>query len=476
MKHSLLRWTAVLLVVLACPDLSAQTELKSRVVDFTTFMPVPSASVYVQNSTIGTISNLDGNFALVVPSEYANDTLVISSIGYKSFKTAVADFVNDEDIFLEEDIASLDEVLLVAETRPKTGNDIMLRALEELPENMPEMPYMQKAFLRHKERNKIEYKWLIESALTVYDSSYASPASKNLKINVDEMRKSYDLRQVDSLFTYYSYLKYHDRRVNTKLKTLDRDTIETASLVKAIKWNDTRVNGLDNLLQGKLNLVRNSNVRQALFGPGMLDKHQFELDTVLVENEQKVYKIRISKSFDYVGLNTPGVFNEGYKAEGWVYVYWDNYAIKRIEYQLVAASEVQRRRSRDLYDTLVNHRLVLDYKLYDGKMYPSYIFYETPKLVNRGFKKPQRDVKDDDANRLSKDERFYYTSQELLFTEIITDPETIAREREGEWDSDIFSYRPYNEVFWRDYNVLLESKEEQKLIQDLTQRASLFKQ
>ena len=84
----------MLLVVLACPDLSAQTELKSRVVDFTTFMPVPSASVYVQNSTIGTISNLDGNFALVVPSEYASDPLVISSIGYKSFKTAVADFVN----------------------------------------------------------------------------------------------------------------------------------------------------------------------------------------------------------------------------------------------------------------------------------------------------------------------------------------------------------------------------------------------
>lgn len=476
MKHLIIRWATLFLIVIACPDLAAQTELKSRVVDFTTFMPVPSASVYVQNSTIGTISNLDGNFVLVVPNEYANDTLVISSIGYKSFKTPVADFVNDEDIFLEEDIASLDEVLLVAETRPKTGNDIMLRALEELPENMPEMPYMQKAFLRHKERNKIEYKWLIESALTVYDSSYASAASQNLEINVDEMRKSYDLRQVDSLFTYYSYLKYHDKNVNLKLKTLDRDTIETASLVKAIKWNDTRVNGLDNLLKGKLNLVRNSNVRNALFGPGMLDKHQFELDTVLVENEQKVYKIRISKSFDYVGLNTPGVFNEGYQAEGWVYVYWDNYAIKRIEYQLVAASEVQKRRSRDLYDTLVNHRLVLDYKLYDGKMYPSYIFYETPKLVNRGFKKPQRDVKDDNANRLSKDERFYYTAQELLFTEIITDPEAIAREREGEWSSDIFSPMPYNEVFWRDYNVLLESKEEQKLIQDLTQRASLFKQ
>lgn len=476
MKEFLLKGAALCLLLLSTPQLFAQTELKSRIVDFNTFMPVPSASVYVENSTIGTISNLDGNFALVVPAEFASDTLVISSIGYKSFKTPVSEFVNDEDIFLEEDIASLDEVLLVAETRPKTGNDIMLRVLEELPDNMPEMPYMQKAFLRHKERNKREYKWLIESALTVYDSSYSSAAAKNMKINVDETRKSYDLRQIDSLFTYYSYLKYHDRNVNRKLKTLDRDTIETASLIKSIKWNDTRVNGLDNLLRGKLNLVRNSNLNKALFGPDMLDKHQFELDTILVENEQKLYKIRIKKSFDFVGLNTPGVFNEGYNADGWIYVYWDDYAVKRIEYQLVAASEAQRRRSRDLYDTLVNHRLILDYKRYNEKMYPSYIYYETPKLVNRGFKEPQRNVKNDEENRLSKDERFYYTTQELLFTEIVTDSAQIQERLKGEWSSDIFSVRPYNAAFWRDYNVLLESKEEEKLIQDLTQRASLFKQ
>ena len=42
--------------------------------------------------------------------------------------------------------------------------------------------------------------------------------------------------------------------------------------------------------------------------------------------------------------------------------------------------------------------------------------------------------------------------------------------------ADIFSSKPYNEAFWKNYNVLLESEEEGKLIQDLSKRATLFKQ
>ena len=77
--------------------------------------------------------------------------------------------------------------------RPTTGNEIVLKALEKLERNLPDSSYIQKGFLRHKERNKLEFKWLIESAITVYDSGYTSKSSDYLKINVDQVRKSYDL-------------------------------------------------------------------------------------------------------------------------------------------------------------------------------------------------------------------------------------------------------------------------------------------
>ena len=472
MKHFTLKSLFTLFIFFITATTFAQTELKGKVADFLTFQPIESASVYIENTTIGSITNADGNFVLKVPQQHLQDTLVISSIGYKSFKVIISEFENGSDIFLEEDVASLDEVVIVADPRPTTGNGIVEKAIEKLPKNLPEQAYLQKGFLRHKERNKKEYKWLIESAITLYDSSYAAGAKDNLKINVDETRKSYDLRDVDSLFTYSAYLK----SMNSKASNLNRNSIKTSSLIEAIKWNDSRVNGLENLFKGKLNLVRNSNVSGALLGKNMLEKHQFELDTILVDNGRKIYKIKIEKGADFVGLNTPNIYNEGFEPKGWIYIYYDNYAIKKVEYELVAASDVQKKRSKSLFDTQTIHKLVMTYKDYDGKMYPNYIYYETPKLVNTGDRSSDR-IKTEAEPGFDKDEQYYYTIQEILFSDIIQDPELVKQElRQNDWSADIFSSKPYNESFWKSYNVLLESKEEEKLIQDLSKRASLYKE
>ncbi|MGJ5642305.1 carboxypeptidase-like regulatory domain-containing protein [Formosa sp. S-31] len=474
MKRFCLKPIFTLTFILYSLFISAQTELKNQIVDFGTMLPIESASIYIQNTTTGTISNADGKFVLLVPESYANDTLVVSSIGYKSFKVLVGKFDNSNVIYLEEDIAALDEVLLVADTRPKTGNEIVLKALEKLSVNFPEAPYVQKGFLRYKERNTKEFKWLIESAITLYDSSFTSNSNQNLKINVDQMRKSYDLRDVDSLLVYTSYLKQEKGLRNLKAKNLKRDTIKTSSLVQAIKWNDRRTNGLEILFGGKLNILRNSGKSKALFGEDILKSHQFELDTILVDNDRKIYKIRIDNGSDYVNLETKGIYNDGYHARGWMYVYWDNYAIKKIEYELVAASPQQKSRSKVLFGTQVNHKLVITFMEYHDKMYPNYLYYETPKLVNVG--KSSEGKTDEETEAYNKEERYYYSVQELLFTEIVVEPEDVAQEMDKPWDANIFSIKPYDKAFWKNYNTLLESEEDEQLIKDLTQRSTLYKE
>ena len=450
----------------------AQQEITNKVVDFFKDEPIESASVYIKTTAIGTITNADGKFALRIPRENATDTLVVSSIGYSTEKIPLDQFDASEPIYLVEEVASLDEVVLEAEERPKTGNEIVLKAIEKLPLTMPDSSYIQKGFLRHKERNKKEFKWLIESAISVYDSSYNVSANTHLKINVDQMRKSYDLRDIDSLFTYASYLNQNNK-TRTNPKNLRRVQIKTAELNKAIKWNDNRVNGLQNIFQGKLNMFRNVNSKKALFGDDILKKHQFELDTILVDNERKLYKIKINKGAEYVGLDTKGIYNEGYHANGWLYIYYDNFAIKKVEYELIAASNEQKSRSKRLFDTQVNHKLVINYKEFNDKMYPNYIYYETPKLVNVGFK--PKNKQEEELAEEYKEERYYYTIQEILFSDIVLDPAKIGSALQNNWDMDIFSPKPYNKEFWKTYNVLLESEDDEKLIDDLSQRASLFK-
>lgn len=473
MRSSLLKFSFSILISFLSLVSYAQTEITGKVADFMTFEPIESASVYIDKTTVGTITNVDGKFSLRVPQGNLSDTLIISSIGFKSYKMAIEEFENGSDIYLEEDVAPLDEVVLVVDSRPKTANDVMIRAIERLPDNLPEEPFLQKGFLRHKERNKKEYKWLIEAAVTLYDSDYAAGAKDNLKLNVDEIRKSYDLRDIDSLFTYSAYLK---SKGMAKSPTISRRSVRTSELVDAIRWNDSRINGLDNLFQGKLNPIRNADALGALFGKNMLKGHQFSITDTLVENGRKVYKIKISKGEDFVGLNTPGIYNEGFEPKGWVYLYYDNFAFKKLEYELIAASDVQKRRSKSLFDTQLLHKLIITYRDYNDKMYPNYVYYETPKLVNVGDRSSDRD-KTESAPGFDKDEQYYFTIQEILFTDIINDPELVSQElKENKWSADIFSPKPYNADFWKDYNVLLESEEEEKLIFDLSKRATLFKE
>ncbi|RNC85157.1 MAG: carboxypeptidase-like regulatory domain-containing protein [Winogradskyella sp.] len=475
MHYTRLKKVLILIVFFTSFVSFSQIEIRGKVVDFMELLPIENASIYIKNTTIGTISNSDGRFVLLVPNQHENDTLVVSSIGFKSFKVKVGDYDGSEDIFLEEDVAALDEIVIVADPRPTTGNEIVLKALERLSENMPDSAYLQKGFLRHKERNKIEFKWLIESAITVYDSGYNSKSNEHLKVNVDEMRKSYDLRDVDSIFAYVSYKNRNVKRNRLRANDIRRQDVSRSQLVKSIKWNDTRVNGLQNIFQGKLNLLRNSQNAKALFGDGILDTHQFQLDTILVDDSRKIYKIKIDESKDYVGLGTKGIYNEGYKAQGWLYIYYDNYAIKKIEYELVAASDAQKSRSKRLLGTQINHKLIINYIEYNDKMYPNYIYYETPKLVNVGLKTTGR-VSQKEIDRYNREERYYSTVQEILFSEIILDKEIIYQELNTKpWDMDIFVSKPYNKDFWKNYNVLLESEEDEQLIEDLSQRASLFK-
>ena len=79
-------------------------------------------------------------------------------------------------------------------------------------------------------------------------------------------------------------------------------------------------------------------------------------------------------------------------------------------------------------------------------------------------------------DRYNREERYYYTVQEIVFTEIIQDRLKVQSELNTKsWNMDIFMTKPYNKEFWKNYNILLESEEDEEMIDDLSKRASLFK-
>lgn len=81
--------------------------------------PIIGANVLVKGTSIGTITDMDGNFILDVPSDC---TLQISYIGFNTQEIKVTNQTNDLTVSLKEDTETLDEVVVVGFGSQKKAN------------------------------------------------------------------------------------------------------------------------------------------------------------------------------------------------------------------------------------------------------------------------------------------------------------------------------------------------------------------
>ena len=69
--------------------------------------PIPGVSVLVKGTTIGTVTNPDGNFSLAVPG---NDVLSFSFIGMKTVEVQITDN-NFYNVTMQYNVIGVDEVI-----------------------------------------------------------------------------------------------------------------------------------------------------------------------------------------------------------------------------------------------------------------------------------------------------------------------------------------------------------------------------
>ncbi len=105
-KNQLCRLLMLLAVVFFALDISAQATINGHVQD-ETGEAIIGASVVVKGSTNGTVTDFDGNFQLKCEN---GATLVITYIGFVPQEVKAK---NNLDITLKEDVAQLNEVVVV---------------------------------------------------------------------------------------------------------------------------------------------------------------------------------------------------------------------------------------------------------------------------------------------------------------------------------------------------------------------------
>lgn len=131
MNKRYLKFTLLLVFTLSAGTfVFSQRSISGKVQDATTSEPIIGAAVQVQNTTVGTITDADGNFSLIIPDGSQN--LVITFTGYTTIIQSIG--VSNNYLINLKPGLMLEEVILIGygsqKKTDKTGAVSMVRADE----------------------------------------------------------------------------------------------------------------------------------------------------------------------------------------------------------------------------------------------------------------------------------------------------------------------------------------------------------
>lgn len=166
---------AFLLAFLLCGSiLTAQDHLfiTGKIIDKKSGDPISYAHVGIPEKGIGTTTGYDGNFRFKVPKYYKNSTMIVSYIGYKTFRFPISQIKESMIIKLETADNALTEIVVI---EPSQVEDIIRRAVKNIPKNYPTHATKTLGFYRESRTDEnLNYTYMAEGVLTIYKNSYKS--------------------------------------------------------------------------------------------------------------------------------------------------------------------------------------------------------------------------------------------------------------------------------------------------------------
>jgi len=170
--------------------------ISGRLFDQDTSEPVLFASISILNTSIGTITNQDGEFQLNIPDSLRRSKIRCSHIGYESHEVDLSLLEgNHIDLAMRPQIVSLQEVIIRAVSPMQVLSDM----LNHRAVNYASEP----AYLTSFYREGIEYRRrnidLTESVLQVYKTGYKNRAIDD-QVKLIKKRRITDRQATDTIF------------------------------------------------------------------------------------------------------------------------------------------------------------------------------------------------------------------------------------------------------------------------------------
>ena len=371
---------------------------------------VAYASVSILFKPIGVVSNEQGEFKLHIPSQYNNDSVVVTCLGYRTFKKKVSDVKNDllDTIKLVTEVTSISEIVVTADLNKSMADKIVKNAIKLIPENYNTKPFIIGGYYREYIKKKNEYMNLLEAAIDIEDPGFGKKDYENSKIRLLQYRKN-ETHRIDSskLINYDNYV--HKYIPGAYINPMGGNELSILRSHDPIR----------NYNRFSMSFINN-------FSKWFVRNHLLKIDSISLYDDKSIYCISFNTGYriaDYV--------SDIYRVSGNIFIRTDNQSIIRMTYALFANTDD---------GELKIYEMKVEYKEYRKKMYLNYLLFEN--YFETTFKKQKQ---------------AQYQYREFFVNNVLPDRfKPISPEEEIPKKSPLFENKAGNDSkFWKHYNIFL---------------------
>ncbi|GEM_PF-1827954 len=394
--------------------------ISGRVTNANSGEKIPFATVSLKNHPVGTITNMDGEFNIYIPKDYTKDTLIVSHLGFGSFKLPVNIAAGEDplDVSLDEKAILLASIEVNEEEL--TATEIIRKALDKLKDNFNSKPFIMKGFFRDVREQNDKTVYLAEASVDIQDPGFLPSGDRKKRFFLKGVRAS-------------------DTRIND---LLSRSLLNSGNALNVVLEHNFWLNSLKHSFK----------------------KREFSIEDVVTKDGQFYYVIKGEELASKPSL-AEQYKDMQYKLEHRYYVNTETYAIQKVEHRESPIEGmyvgIERPYEGDtLFYSKKGWNQTLEFEEYEGKMYLKY------KDVSYTF-----DI-------VNQKQESVYLDMDYQFTFVVTDIETDKyAEPEGKKmntkRSLMVQSARYDAEFWEELSNAKLSPLTEKQLKDLSAERDL---
>jgi hypothetical protein len=232
--------------------------IRGKVVDSETNSPLVFATVTVQGSNVGIITNIDGEFTLKVSPSATN--LEVSFLGYKNRTVEISTLKDNggkNTIELESAPIPIREIVV----KPVDPEAVVEKAISRISVNYESVPNLMTAFYRETIRKNRTYISIGEAVVEIFKAPYANDVRYD-GTRIYKGRKSSDVEKMDTVL-----FKLQGGPVSVLQLDIVKNT-ESILTREAMEYYEYRISGvieIDDKPHYIIDFIQKPSVEQPLF-------------------------------------------------------------------------------------------------------------------------------------------------------------------------------------------------------------------